>query len=60
MTLGNQVPGVRDDFNLAEDGIQARVRDTPEKDGMLNFTSRVGQPILLNSINIMKLELGVV
>lgn len=38
LTLGNQLPGVRDDFELAEDDVQARVRDTLKRDGMLNST----------------------
>lgn len=36
LTLGNQLPGVRGDFDLAEEDIRARVGDTLNRDGMLS------------------------
>ena len=35
LTLGNQVPGVRGDFDLAEDDVRVKVGATLKRDSML-------------------------
>lgn len=36
LTLGNQLPGIRGDFDLAEEDIRAKVGSTLNEDGVLS------------------------